>query len=246
MTQDEPKKILIVDDEEDLALLLKLTFEKQGYSTVIAKNGREALEIVKSMNIDAVVTDIRMPEGDGVEFLEHVRSFSPEKPVIVLVTGFSDLTVDEAFDKGAQSIFTKPVDRKAVVRTVERFLSKDRLSPKDSKRVPTNLSLTLAYPPSFAVKSDGIAVNMGRGGAFVFLNGTLPRIGDEIEFTIVTEGPPQTTISGVGVCKWIRECNEDGLNRGFGLEFIVIDRDGEARIGDIIDKTKTRSYIPKG
>ena len=84
-------KILIVDDELNMRLVLSAMLKKEGYEAASASDGREALQILKSSKIAAVVSDLKMPDIDGMELLSHISEKYPEVPVI-MITSFSHST----------------------------------------------------------------------------------------------------------------------------------------------------------
>ena len=88
MKNREDFNILIVDDEEELVASLKTNFELEGYRVFTAFGGYDALEIVNSEEIDFVLSDIRMPEGDGEMLLKKLQFSNPEIPVVLIISGF--------------------------------------------------------------------------------------------------------------------------------------------------------------
>jgi CheY-like chemotaxis protein len=79
----EPKKILLVDDEEHIRLLFKEELEEEGYSIDLASNGFEALEKLKEQHFDLVVLDIKMPGMDGIQTLNEIKKINKEQRVIL-------------------------------------------------------------------------------------------------------------------------------------------------------------------
>src|SRR5690242_4496861 len=109
MKTPENCSVLVVDDEADLREIIAFDFEAAGYNVREAHNGSEALEIVKKESIDAVVSDIRMPVMGGLELLKNLRKLnSNPSPVVVFVSGYSDVTPEEAYHFGSEGIFAKP------------------------------------------------------------------------------------------------------------------------------------------
>lgn len=99
--------ILIVDDEEDLRELFSQVVAFAGHKTLVASGGIEAFEIAKQQQVDAVLTDIRMPKGDGAQLLKNLKGQFPNLPVFVM-SGYNDYTTDELINMGAKKVFTKP------------------------------------------------------------------------------------------------------------------------------------------
>jgi CheY-like chemotaxis protein len=117
---DDYKKyvLLIVDDEETLRNAIMFDFTRKGFTVLSAENGTKAIELVKSNRIHVVISDIRMPGGDGITLLEQIRAIDPNIPNVILVTGFAEVSEAECLAKGAKKVFQKPFDRKALMNEV--------------------------------------------------------------------------------------------------------------------------------
>ena len=76
--------ILIVDDEKNYPPVLSAVLEEEGFETLTAFSGREALEILKNSDVDLVLTDMKMPFMDGIELLEHIKEKDHALPVIMM------------------------------------------------------------------------------------------------------------------------------------------------------------------
>ncbi|HPY34563.1 MAG TPA: sigma-54 dependent transcriptional regulator [Smithellaceae bacterium] len=103
-------KILIVDDELNMRLVLTAMLKKEGYEIASAADGSEALSILKSGPIDAVITDLKMPNVNGMELLNHMNDKHPAIPVIIITAHGTVATAVEALKKGALDYITKPFD----------------------------------------------------------------------------------------------------------------------------------------
>ncbi len=127
----DSKKILIVDDDENICELLRLYLEKDGFSTVVAHDGKEALQLVQINNIDLILLDIMMPVLDGWQVCREVRKNS-NVPIIMLTAK------GETFDKvlglelGADDYITKPFDSKEVVARIKAVLRRTTDDKADS------------------------------------------------------------------------------------------------------------------
>jgi two-component system KDP operon response regulator KdpE len=104
---DQPAKILIVDDEPQITRVLRTALSTQGHSLRIAANGLEGMEAVHAWKPDLVITDLAMPQMDGVELCREIRAVS-QVPIIVLSVRNQDLMKVEALDAGADDYVTKP------------------------------------------------------------------------------------------------------------------------------------------
>ena len=105
----EIKKVLVVDDEELICDLCQSLFEDEGIEVKTASNGKDAIELVKSEEFHFILSDIRMPKGDGVQFKKELNKIGNQTPFLFM-TGFSDLSVEQAKELGAIGILKKPFD----------------------------------------------------------------------------------------------------------------------------------------
>ena len=124
-------KILIVDDEADIALILKLQLEDAGYETVRARDGVEALEAVAAEPFDLIMLDIKMPRMDGLEVLSRLKG--DETPVVMMTAhGSEDIAVD-AMKKGALDYISKPFSTDDMLQKVERAIGIDRTRKENAR-----------------------------------------------------------------------------------------------------------------
>lgn len=123
-TQGErsPVSVLVADDDSACRLTLRDIFEPQGFETVLASDGQEALEIVQRARIDIAVFDVHMPKLTGIETLLMIRQFNLQLPVILITADSSDIVLRQAFQARAYSVIPKPVNRNIVLHTLKRAL----------------------------------------------------------------------------------------------------------------------------
>jgi signal transduction histidine kinase len=126
VTVHTPERILIVDDEPDIAVVLKLHLEDAGYITSWAGNGEAALQMLHDGAYSLVLTDIRMPGMSGIEVLKRVRENGLTSSVIMMTAhGSEDLAV-ECMKSGAVDYFCKPFSLDDMLQRVERALEHRR------------------------------------------------------------------------------------------------------------------------
>ncbi|MBD3225794.1 MAG: response regulator [Caldithrix sp.] len=114
-------KILIVDDEPDALELMQELFEKKGYICKTACNGIEALQAIKNDEPDVLITDIRMPEMDGMQLLKTLNKEHPHIPVIMVTAHGTIETAVEAMKLGAKDYILKPLRLEEILTKVERI-----------------------------------------------------------------------------------------------------------------------------
>ncbi|MED3561665.1 two-component system response regulator [Bacillus sp. MUM 116] len=116
------EKILIVDDQFGIRILLNEVFQKEGYQTYQAANGIQALDIVKKHDPDLVLLDMKIPGMDGIEILKRMKVIDPEIRVIIM-TAYGELDmIQEAKDLGAITHFAKPFDIDDIRAAVKKHM----------------------------------------------------------------------------------------------------------------------------
>lgn len=244
----DPKEvnILVVDDEAPLRSAIVFDFKRKGFNVFDAENGRRAFDIVKDNKIDVVLTDVRMPGGDGIELLDNVKKLNPELPVVMFITGFADITLEDAYDKGVDAVFSKPFDRKLLLEAVMGAVSErgEKWSHRKHERVPADFDIDMSFA-DFNVAMSGSIVNLGRGGMFVSLNENFPTVNDPVKFKFLFDQGAVASIHGEGIVRWVRvEESQEGPT-GCGIEFDFLSEESRVQVVSMINKIKTRAYIPK-
>lgn len=115
-------KILIVDDQFGIRILLNEVLHKAGYKTFQAANGIQALEILNNDSPDLVLLDMKIPGMDGIEILKRMKAVNPDIRVIIM-TAYGELDmIQEAKDLGAMTHFAKPFDIDDIRNAVREYL----------------------------------------------------------------------------------------------------------------------------
>jgi len=120
-------RILVVDDEESLREMLKEFLEGEGMLVELAQNGREALEKLRSLSLDLILLDLRMPGMSGIEVLQEIKKEEPELPVVVITAYGSVDNAVETLKMGAFDFITKPFKLEELLNIISRALEVERL-----------------------------------------------------------------------------------------------------------------------
>ncbi len=104
-------RILVVDDELNMRLVLQAMLRKEGLDVLLAADGLEALKVLKREEVSAVVTDLKMPKLDGMGLLDAIRKDQPGLPVIMITAYGTIATAVDALKKGAFDYITKPFEQ---------------------------------------------------------------------------------------------------------------------------------------
>ena len=136
MSSKSDFKILAIDDEKDILLLLKYNLEQEGYTVKTVESGVEALKIVDKFSPQLILLDIMMPKLDGIETCIKLRSIESLSNVYVIFLTAREEEYSEvaAFDAGADDYITKPIKPRALISRINSFF-KRRFTSKDSSLI---------------------------------------------------------------------------------------------------------------
>ena len=228
--------VLVVDDEPLLRDIMSEWLEFEGYRVYTAGNGAEALPVLETQRVDVIVTDIRMPVMDGLTFLRTLKVSAGYTPAVVFVTGFTDVTPEEAFDLGAEAIIVKPFSDRELLSAVRRILT-----PREELwRAPSDV------PGSQILKATFLTVDMarqlgrlafGRGGFSLATSASLSE--GPVRFALQFTGE-LLTIAGQGTVRWVRAAESRVGVEIAGLEPECLERTIRLTAGN-----GARSYIPR-
>ncbi len=107
---ENPISVLVVDDEPVLRELVAFILIDKGFQVLEAESGDAAFQLICKNDFDVVVSDVRMPNGSGVELLTRISNMTKRKPMVFLVSGYSEISLEEARKLGARDLLNKPVD----------------------------------------------------------------------------------------------------------------------------------------
>ena len=127
-------RILAVDDEPNIVRLIQVNLERMGYQVDTANNGVQALEKIRANRPDLVVSDVMMPEMDGMELLSTIKRDPAleDLPVIMLTAKTQDKDVMQGYTRGADMYLTKPFNPAELIAFVKRILAS---SAEDDGRI---------------------------------------------------------------------------------------------------------------
>ena len=124
---ETPATILLVEDKDSLRAMLRMALEAQGHAVIEARDQPEAVAALRDTNLSIVLTDLRLPSGDGLGVLKAAKEADPELPVIVMTAYGSIQDAVAAMKQGALDFLPKPVEPEHLLLLVERALAQQRL-----------------------------------------------------------------------------------------------------------------------
>ena len=123
MGTEAKARILVVDDEDDLRMLLEHVVTSAGYTVTTAEDGQDAITKIQKDTYDLALLDIQMPNASGIDVLKFIRTNAPATKAIML-TGYADLNYAmEARQFGAKDFISKPYKLEDIIRTIENVLA---------------------------------------------------------------------------------------------------------------------------
>ena len=115
--------LLVVEDEQELRALIVKTLIKSGYVNIAeAAGGFEAVKLLEAASFDLVLSDMRMPDGDGIFLLDTIQKKGLHNVVVVFLTGYADVSSKECKERGAFAVLSKPCPRTVLIETLDTAL----------------------------------------------------------------------------------------------------------------------------
>ena len=133
-TQRKPYSILITDDDSGCRESLRDIVEPEGYRTLLASSGEEAVDIVREEPVHLVLLDMQMPTLTGLETLELVHQINAMLPCVLVTADATDQLIRQALRARAYSVIAKPVSKNVVLYTVVRALLRAYGRPRDESK----------------------------------------------------------------------------------------------------------------
>lgn len=155
-------KILLVDDEPDVIEIIRYNLEQEGYNVKTASNGKEALQKVQKNTPHLIIMDVMMPEMDGIEACEELRSDPTFNDTIImfLTARGEDYSYVAAFDAGADDYVTKPIKPKIIVSKVKALLR--RLKKEEENQDKIQLGKLIIEKEQYEVTHKGKTFSLPR------------------------------------------------------------------------------------
>jgi CheY-like chemotaxis protein len=232
------KNILVVDDEVDLREIVASELEFMGANVSQAGNVVAADFILKQTNIDLIISDIRMPGGTGIDLLKMVKARSILNPPVILITGFADITAEEAYAEGAEALLNKPFQLDELIQVCARLIQplENRFS-EEATETENKISMVSNFPlkgtPHF---------ELGRGGVFLQTDNSRKyeigvKVSLELKFSDVE-------ISAIAIPRWTKLSVGNG-KLCLGLELLNLDVKSFEYLQSYWQTSPGLAFIPK-
>jgi two-component system response regulator (stage 0 sporulation protein F) len=127
--------ILVVDDDPSVARLLNTVLEDWGYHVLMARNGREGLDMVAKHAVEGILLDMQMPVMDGRTMLDELRWLGYQMPVLAMSGGLDLPALRQLLNEGAQGFFLKPFNLQSLKQSCQQIFDKERTSHRSLQDV---------------------------------------------------------------------------------------------------------------
>jgi len=186
--------LLVVDDEEVLCELVGDELSDTGYKVSLANGAKAAQTLIASSKFDGIVTDMRMPDGNGLDVTRAAHAINKELPVVV-ITGYSDISIEDLFSGGVFAMLNKPVNFDLLFAVLKRLLLPLRERMKLNAFTPELKLIGISLQSTATVQSaEGF---LGRNGAFLPAVSGMPDVGKLIDFSSTSfRNAPGIALSG--------------------------------------------------
>lgn len=230
-------RILVIDDELPLRRVLRSILERAGHTVLDAPDGRKGMALWRREPTDVVVTDLFMPEMDGVEVIRELKNAAAKSKIIAMSGGGRRGLLDwkpSALLLGADRVLVKPFDQQTFLFTIQEVLgaqadTNDAVLPSSATDQRKYLRLPVFLPVSFGggvIARTGTVVDISREGCRVRCAGAVPEM-KYFQVKIQLGDPYETLTVDLAVMRWSR-------NGEVGVEFIRMEPDHQARLRSVI------------
>ncbi len=239
------KKILVVDDDRLVIRSVEKYLKLHGYNVEAVQSGREALEKAEKSDFDLIISDIRMPEMDGVETLRRIREFSlqrnKEKTPTIIITGYAggDEVYRQAGELGIIECIYKPFELDEFIEVIRKTLELPprykRIYPRAEVGFPVEIIVKDSQPSITDKKISGKTVDLSEDGIGLILESLLPRF--SVVNININSTPRYSPFQVEAVILWSKPIFKNGYFR-CGLHFLKIEGRHLAVLREILSDYK--------
>lgn len=235
-------RVLILDDESDLTKMLQHFFQSRNIESYTYNDPVLALDAIRKLKIDVVVSDIRMPKLNGLSFLQEIRKMHFYEPGVIFISGYpEEYGIETLLDMGAFAFLEKPVDLDRLYRFIWEYVYGSR--PKEGRQ-DAPVTVCLGNIPLEAQQ-------LGFGGIFLNHEQLEKHPGIKLEPGGMVEiqfNLPASDISHKALCEvvWKRHQGDAQSHGGYGLKFLEIPPASKREVLDLVRTNNILSFIPKG
>ncbi|MGZ3653105.1 MAG: response regulator [Bdellovibrionota bacterium] len=233
-------RVLILDDESDLTKMLQHFFQSRNIESYTYNDPVLALDAIRKLKIDVVVSDIRMPKLNGLSFLQEIRKLHFYEPGVIFISGYpEEYGIETLLDMGAFAFLEKPVDLERLYRLIWEYVYGAK--PKEGKQ-ESPVTVCLGNIPLEAQQ-------LGFGGIFLNQSQLEKHPGIKLEPGGMVEiqfNLPASETNHKALCEVVWKRHQGDQHAGYGLKFLEIQPTSKREVLDLVRTNNILSFIPKG
>jgi CheY-like chemotaxis protein len=238
------KKVLIVEDLHELREMLVFELEMAEFEVRDAENGEQAFEVLEEFCCDTIVSDVRMPKCNGIEFLKRVRRRYGSNPPVMFISAFSDINIEKAFELGVNGFLAKPFRPEELLCRVTRFCEPSSIRLGNSLPMPPPTGIIKGEFDSLTTQLTPKSVGFGRAGIFVPGVRSNLQIEQIVEIDLKFRAGEMPSLRCQGQIQWLRQKVDGTKLPGAAIELFGIA--GEEYQKFISMTENVESYLPLG
>jgi len=228
--------ILLVEDEPVVCEIMSVWLQRAGSHVLTAANGAEALELLAAHHVDLIISDLQMPVMDGITLLKRIHAGGGQCPVVIFITGYSNVAPRDAYDMGAEALREKPIERDQLLETIKRSLM-DRNSRWRTPMEPAPQAVLHAVFDSLASALREQKIALGRGGFCIQSAQAL--VEGPVRFMIEFR-EDRRCLQGQGIVRWISPSDMQA-----GIEFMHVDDQSRPWAIELTEQNNRMEFIPR-
>lgn len=234
--------LLIVDDEPDLGQVIKEMMQTYGFRGEAVTSVDEAMTRLDQAAFDLVLSDVRMPIADGIELVERLSDGRLPRLHVALMSGFLDISLPEALDRGAFALFQKPLKFDDLATILKHQLLPPAERWRGSGPAPAR-RLEKALPTLADARAQSL-FEPGRGGFFLAGPEFGLKPGEDVAFDLQFGGAERLT--GTGRVVWNRDVARSVYGAGCGVQFLSLDASSLGLLPKLMGQGFLKAVVPLG
>lgn len=244
MNKSSKSRILIVEDQKSFREAAEAELQAMGFETSTAEDGERGFKTATNESFDLIISDIRMPGWDGARLLTELRKKNPQSPPFLFMSGFSDFSIEEAYDMGADGIIAKPFSSHVLEKAIQNALLP--AATRWSSTQPPSSQKIIGEFSKVGDLSANLGICLGRGGFYVQGLQELEAIplcsNVDYEFSFLTGDVKR--LEGTGILAWRRLRHETSPRVDAGLAITSLAPSCRESVIKYIVSHKVIPFIP--
>jgi CheY-like chemotaxis protein len=244
MNKSSKSRILIVEDQKSFREAAEAELQAMGFETSTAEDGERGLKAADNESFDLIISDIRMPGWDGARLLTELRKKNPQSPPFLFMSGFSDFSIEEAYDMGADGIIAKPFSSDLLDKAIKNALMP--MVKRWASPLPVSEKKITGQFRAIGDLSGDQGVSLGRGGFYIqgFKDIESIPLGSSVGYRFSFSNGDVRLLEGTAVLAWRRLHPEKPCGVEAGLAISGLESSCRDSVIEYLTNQKLIPFIP--